>query len=148
MTHAPGFADQARKRLVLRVVGVVCMGIALMLIALAIADFVQVMGSDDFDAQPTKFWYFFLALPFFAVGGAALQAGYLGAAARYTAGETMPVVKDSAAYLSDGQGLLGVGRTVDDGTATSAVTGPYCRRCGVRNDESARFCDACGSALG
>ena len=147
MTHNPGFTDQARKRLLFRVVGVVCMGVALVLIALAIADFVHAFNADDFDTQPTKFWYFFVALPFFAVGGACLQAGFLGAAARYGAGETMPVVKDSAAYLSDGQGILGVGRTVD-GPAASAVTGPYCRRCWVRNDESARFCDSCGSALG
>jgi len=148
MTHNPGFADQARKRLLFRVVGVVCMGIALVLIALAIADFVHAFSSDDFDTQPTKFWYFFLALPFFVVGGAGLQAGYLGAAARYSAGETMPVVKDSASYLSDGQGILGVGRTVDDGAATSAAAGPYCRTCGVRNDDTAKFCDACGTALG
>lgn len=151
MTHNPGYADQARKRLLFRVVGVVSMGIALVLMALAIADFVHTFSSDDFDAQPTKFWYFFVALPFFIVGGAGLQAGFMGAAARYGAGETMPVVRDSASYLTDGEGLLGVGRTVDDRPASSAAssaTGPYCRKCGIRNDDTAKFCDACGSALG
>jgi hypothetical protein len=59
----------------------------------------------------------------------------------------MPVAKDSAAYLTDGQGLLGVGRTVDDRT-DDARTGPFCTKCGVRNDEAARFCDACGHAVG
>jgi len=79
-----------------------------------------------------------------ATPGLARQAEYratfrvLGAAARCGGGETMPVVKDSAAYLSDGEGILGVGRTA----------GPYCSKCGVRNDADARFCDSCGSALG
>ena len=66
-----------------------------------------------------------------------LQWGFLGAAARYGAGETMPVVKDSATYLSDGEGILGVGRTA----------GPFCSKCGVRNDADAKFCDSCGGAL-
>ncbi len=149
MSTNPGYADQARKRTAFRVVGVLCMGTALVLIGLAIADFVHAASADDFDTQPTKFWYFFVALPFFAVGGACLNAGFMGAAARYGAGETMPVVRDSASYLSDGQGILGVGRTVDDDrAAASTVTGPYCSRCGVRNDDTAKFCDACGSALG
>jgi hypothetical protein len=148
MSTNPGYADQARKRTAFRVVGVLCMGAALVLIGLAIADFVHAANADDFDTQPTKFWYFFVALPFFAVGGACLNAGFMGAAARYGAGETMPVVKDSASYLSDGQGILGVGRTVDHRSAPSTVAGPYCSRCGVRNDDTAKFCDACGSALG
>ena len=147
MSTNPGFAGQARYRTLFRVLGIVCMGTALVLIGLAIADFVHAANADDFDTQPTKFWYFFVALPFFAVGGACLNAGFLGAAARYGAGETMPVVRDSASYLSDGQGILGVGRTVDDRDRSSAATGPYCRTCGVRNDADARFCDGCGASL-
>jgi zinc ribbon protein len=145
MTTDPGLAHQDRRRSVLRVLGVLCMGIAVVLIALAIADFVHAFNAEDFDTEPTKFWYFFVALPFFAIGGFCLQAGFLGVAARYTAGETMPVMKDSAAYLTDGQGIRGIGRTVDDETAAA---GPYCARCGVRNDAGARFCDACGTAIG
>ena len=148
MTTTPGYADQVRKRTLFRVLGVVFMGTALLLMGLAIADFVHAFNADDFDTQPTKFWYFFVALPFFAVGGGCLNAGFMGAAARYGAGETMPVVKDSASYLSDGQGILGVGRTAHEGSAASTATGPFCSRCGVRNDDSAKFCDACGSALG
>jgi hypothetical protein len=149
MSTNPGFAGQARYRTVFRVLGIVCMGIALVLIGLAIADFVHAANADDFDTQPTKFWYFFVALPLFAVGGACLNAGFMGAAARYGAGETMPVVRDSASYLSDGEGVLGVGRTVDDGTMPGATgtTGPVCSRCGTRNDAEASFCDSCGAAL-
>ena len=67
---------------------------------------------------------------------------------RLAIGGAVPVVKDSAAYLTDGQGLLGVGRTVDDRPAEQTATGPYCSSCGVRNDSSARFCDSCGTTLG
>ena len=66
-------------------------------------------------------------------------------ASRFVAGETMPVVKDSASYLTDGEGVLGVGRTVDDGD--QAATGPFCSKCGVRNDPDAKFCDSCGAPL-
>ena len=69
------------------------------------------------------------ALPFFVVGGVCLQAGFIGAAARYGAGETAPVLRDTASYLTDGQGLLGVGRTVDDRPA-SASPGAFCAQCG------------------
>lgn len=142
----PGFPDQARKRTVLRVVGGLCMAVALVLIGIALADFFSVFASDDFDRTPTKFWMFFLAMPFFAVGAGGLSYGFLGAAARYGAGETVPVVKDSAAYLTDGEGVLGIGRTVDDGPAEAG--GPFCRACGARNDVDARFCDSCGQPLG
>jgi hypothetical protein len=152
MTTNPGYTRQPAIRAVLRVLGVLCMGTAVVLIGLAIADFVHAMQADDFETQPTKFWYFFVALPFFAVGGFCLQAGFLGVAARYGAGETMPVMRDSASYLTDGEGVLGVGRTVDDARpatkATATAAGPYCRSCGVRNDADATFCDSCGSALG
>ncbi len=140
----PGHRHQGAARTVFRVLGPLSMAIALVLIGWALVDFFAVFGSDDFDAQPTKFWMFFLALPFFVAGGAMIQAGFAGAAARYAAGETMPVVKDSAAYLTDGQGLAGIGRT----EGVSPAGGPYCRGCGVRNDADARFCDGCGQSLG
>ncbi len=80
-------------------------------------------------------------------GLGAINAGTIGAQSRYVAGETMPTVKRSASYLSDGEGIMGVGRTVDDGARGAAATGPFCRSCGVRNDEDARFCDGCGASL-
>jgi zinc ribbon protein len=42
-----------------------------------------------------------------------------------------------------------VGRTVDD-PATGArgeALGPFCSKCGVRNDADASYCDSCGAAL-
>ena len=143
----PGLRNQSGLRTFFRIAGPLLMAVALVLIGLALADFFAAFDDPSLDAQPTRFWMFFAALPFFLVGGGMIQAGYLGVAARYAAGETMPVVRDSAAYLTDGVGLLGVGRTVDDAQSAAgaaAVTGPCCRSCGVRNDADARFCDGCG----
>ena len=71
---------------------------------------------------------------------AAANVGWLGTQARYAAGETMPVVRDSADYLTGGRGIGNVGKRDD-------ATGPFCRQCGVRNDADARFCDGCGTTL-
>jgi hypothetical protein len=130
---APGFARQAQYRTLFRVLGVV------LLVGGAVTcvwGFASFMGSDDFPGASTvvAFMGGFLVA---AIGLMFLQWGFMGAAARYGAGETMPVVKDSATYLSDGEGILGVGRTA----------GPFCSTCGVRNDADAKFCDSCGAAL-
>jgi len=133
MTATPGFAHQARYRTAFRVFGV-------LLLVGGAAAFVwgvtQVFGSDEFPGGGAVA-AFLGGLLVAGVGLMLLQFGFVGAAARYGAGETMPVVKDSAEYLSDGEGVLGIGRT----------SGPFCSKCGVRNDGDARFCDACGSPL-
>lgn len=125
----PGYADQSTKRMIARVVGIVCMGIALVLIGLAIADFFTPFNSDQFGAEPTKFWMFFLALPFFIVGGIGLNAGFMGAGVRYAAGEVAPTARDTLDYLQAG----------DDDTS--------CPHCGARNEPGSAFCDNCGQAL-
>ncbi|MBD8870721.1 zinc ribbon domain-containing protein [Nocardioides donggukensis] len=147
MVANPGYADQRSKRLVLRVVGVVAMTIALALTTIALLDFftfdsgfADPFSDEAMSAEPTKFWMFFLALPFFVAGAACLQAGFLGAASRFAAGETMPVARDSMEYLTRGQGLGNLGRA-------EPADGPYCRGCGTRNDTDARFCDGCGQGL-
>ena len=132
----PGYADQSSRRTVLRVTGVVLMGAAIVLLGIAVADFFAATSSADFGAEPTKFWMFFLALPFFAVGGICLQLGFAGAGARYLAGEYAPVLKESMDYL----GVAGE-------RPRRSGTGPYCRSCGRQNDSDARFCDGCGSSM-
>ena len=133
MTASPGLARQAEYRTTFRVLGGVLLVVGIGTFGYGI---MSVFGSEDAPggAQIAAFMGGLLVV---GVGLMLLQWGFVGAAARYGAGETMPVVKDSAAYLSDGEGILGVGRTA----------GPYCSRCGVRNDGAARFCDSCGTAL-
>lgn len=153
-TPRPGLAQQAGVRTAFRVGGLVLLPVSLLVFGWGI---VGVFGSvDSFDGPSGPHLLAFLGgLPLLGVSIMLLQAGFVGAAARYGAGETMPVLKDSAAYLSDGEGVLGVGRTVDDraddrageNPGAAPAAGPYCRSCGVRNDQEARFCDGCGSSL-
>jgi hypothetical protein len=150
--QAPGFRGQRPTRIAVRAVGLVLLVVALVFLAIGLQDFFS--SSDSFEG-PHRFAMVLVGILMLGPAGWCLQAGFLGAASRYVAGETMPVVKDSAAYLSDGQGVLGVGRTVGaapPGPARGpsrgpASTGPYCARCGVRNDDDASFCDSCGAAL-
>ncbi len=140
----------AGARTTLRVIGVVLLVVGVPVFAWGIY---TVFSYDGYDGPPGLAILAFLGgLPLIGMGLMALNVGTIGAQSRYVAGETMPTLKQSAAYLSDGEGIMGVGRTVDDGPhgaegSRGAVTGPYCRSCGVRNDEDARFCDGCGASL-
>jgi hypothetical protein len=128
------------------VLGLVLTPVGVVMVALGFYRFVTFDPSFGGSGAPDGFLLFAGGGVLAVVGFGLLNAGFLGATARYGAGETMPVVKDGASYLSDGEGVLGVGRTVDDRQASTA-TGPYCRSCGVRNDPDARFCDGCGDTL-
>lgn len=144
ITGTPGLRGQTRARTSFRVVGLVLLAMAIGLLVVGLHDFFSSFGSDSADG-PHRFWMVFVGLVMLGPAGWCLQAGFMGSVARYAAGETMPVLKDSAAYLTDGQGVLGIGRTADD--AVAATAGPFCSRCGTRNDETATFCDSCGAAL-
>lgn len=133
----PGLRGQSTARSVFRVVGFVLLAVALYFIVTALREFFTLQ---DF-AEPTKFWMLFVGLPLLAVGAWCLQAGFMGVAARYAAGEGAPVLKDSAAYLTDGEGILGVGRTVDDEPSK------FCSSCGNPAGVAARFCESCGHAF-
>lgn len=133
MTATPGFARQPQLRTTFRVLGSLVLVAGVAMFGYGI---VSVFGS-TMEPSGIQILCFVGGLLVIGVGLMLLQWGFLGAAARYGAGETMPVLKDSAAYLSDGEGVLGVGRTA----------GVHCSACGVRNDSAARFCDSCGTRL-
>ncbi|ANH37150.1 hypothetical protein I601_0700 [Nocardioides dokdonensis FR1436] len=141
-----GLPDTARTRTALRVGGAV-----LLLVGVVVFGWgaYTVFTYEGFDGPPGLAILAFLGgLPMIGLGLGALNMSTIGAQSRYVAGETMPTVKQSAAYLTDGEGILGVGRTAGDrAPAGSAAAGPYCRSCGVRNDADARFCDGCGTSL-
>ena len=148
MPANPGQTDQARTRTILRVIGFTMLAAGLVIGAKAGYGLLQEMTSPINVDDPSGAGTILMlgGAGFLVVFGLAfLNAGFLGATARYGAGETMPVMKDSAAYLTEGQGHPGAGRSVEEGRE---VAGPFCTRCGVRNDEAARFCDACGHAIG
>ena len=143
-TPGPGLGNQDGTRTFLRALGLV---LTLLGVVVFVWGLVKVFGNTGFEGpEPSHVVAFIGGLPLIGLGLMALNVGFLGTVARYGAGETMPVARDSAAYLSDGEGILGVGRTVDD-APPAATAGPYCRSCGVRNDPDARFCDGCGTSL-
>ena len=147
MTANPGHTDQARTRTILRVIGFTMLAAGLVIGAKAGYGLLQEMTSPINVDDPSGAGTILMlgGAGFLVVFGLAfLNAGFLGASARYAAGETMPVMKDSAAYLTDGQGHHGAGR---GGVERQEAAGPFCTRCGVRNDAAARFCEACGHAL-
>lgn len=68
----------------------------------------------------------------FVIGLGLLNAGFLGAQARYSAQETAPALRAAgAAWRGDG-----------------ARPASYCSQCGAGARSGARFCDACGHGLG
>ena len=145
MVTSPGLSQQSGVRTFLRIGGAVIALVGLGLLIAGMASFFHSFNAEPFsdDSGPGNFWMVFAGMPLLAVGGWMLQAGFLGAASRFVAGEAAPVLKDTASYLTDGAGVLGIGKE----QAGSGATGPYCSKCGVRNDAGARFCDSCGSAL-
>lgn len=150
----PGLARQGSVRTAFRVAAVV-FGVALLVcLVMAVKGMISEFGDESVDAGfPSFFLWWGGVVVLLALTGFSAQAGFGGLALRYAAGETAPVVRDSASYLTDGEGLLGIGRTVDDAPrATGAAaagekTGPYCRGCGTRNDDTAKFCDHCGASF-
>lgn len=148
MDQAP--YDTTRSRTVLRVVG------ALGLVGGAVLAFIGGRGifrdvaSESMDPNFGPILALGAGGFLCVIGLALINAGTLGAQSRYVAGETMPTVKRSAAYLTDGQGIMNVGRTADGAAAGAQgqpATGPNCCSCGTRNDEDARFCDGCGASM-
>lgn len=139
----PGLPRQARVRTTARVLAVVLLVVGVVLLVRGISAFASEMDNPSFDDGPGSVLTTAAGGFCIVFGLAAAQVGWLRAQASYVAGETMPVVKDSATYLSDGRGIAGVGRTEE----AAAATGPYCRQCGTRNDAEARFCDSCGQSL-
>lgn len=141
----PGLPRQAQIRSGSRVAGLILttLGVVLFVggfIGFVVTGFLEVSGdADPFEQEglPTPVYWFlgvFAGIICLAIGRPLLAAGFGGAALRYGAGEAMPVVKESLAYLQDD-------------ASGAAKTGPFCRACGVRNDAEARFCDACGQSL-
>jgi hypothetical protein len=142
----PGLLGQARVRTTARMIAVVLLVVGAVLGISGVSSFVSEIGDPMMiDAGPGSILRAAGGGFCIVLGLVAAQIGWLRAQVTYVAGETMPVLKDSATYLSDGQGLGAIGRTAQPGPST--VTGPYCRQCGTRNDVEARFCDACGQSL-
>jgi ribosomal protein L40E len=138
-------------RAALRVVGPAIAGVGLVFLLIGMVSFFSAFGGGGF---PRLFWCAFVGMPLLAIGMSITKFAFLGAAARYVAGETAPVGKDVTNYMvagtkdsirdvasAIGAGLSEVGR-VDRGGSV------ICGKCGADNEASANFCQSCGSPLG
>ena len=104
----------------------------------------------------------FLGLPMIFVGTAMTQFGYIGRVARYMSQEVAPVGKDTFNYMADGtqEGVKTVSKAFAKGLSEAGIglggigaapAGPdvqiKCHKCSEMNDEDAKFCSNCGTAI-
>ena len=87
------------QRTFLRVLGPIVLLVGLFLTIAGVGSFFSSFGSFE---RPDNFHLAFIGMPLIAVGGVLCKFGYMGAVARYAAGELAPVGKDTFNYLASG----------------------------------------------
>ena len=147
MNRGPRVSDSVRN--VCRVLGPLCLIVAVGLIAVSFVSFFQYASRDTREVLnqmlqtgrpvgPRYFWCFFVAVPIFLLGGIMTNIGYMGLAGRYVARELAPAGREIVnAVLGDREIHL-------DAAHARART---CPKCAGENDADARFCKQCGEAL-
>jgi len=115
-TNNPGFHTTSVRRTTFRGAGVVAVSVALVLVAIALVDFVSAMASQDVSARPDKIWMFFVGVPLLIIGGFCLNAGYGNVRKRQASPDA----------------------------ALGAVAAVRCPSCAATAGEGARFCASCG----
>ena len=122
--QGPGFRNQPAARTAFRILGVVVTVVALFFLVRGITTFVGQMGSTA--APSADGMAEFIGGGFgLVVGLVLLNLGFMGAGARYSAGELAPVAKDTWQHITDGSSAK-------------------CSGCGSDNPDDARFCNGCG----
>ena len=103
-----------RARSILRIAGPTVLVIGLAFMIVGAVDFFSASGSFG---GPELFWCFFVGMPLLFVGAVLSMFGFMGAMARYVAGEHIPVATDAISDLADGtQGAVKtVSRSVMEG---------------------------------
>jgi hypothetical protein len=82
----------------LRIAGPIIFLVGLICTIIAFASLLLSAGSFD---GPHYFWLGFIGLPLMFVGGVLCQFGFLGAVARFVAGESAPVAADTVNYMAE-----------------------------------------------
>ena len=110
--------EQDGIRKFLRIAGPVIFLVGLVCAIIAAARLFASAGSFD---GPHYFWLGFVGLPLMFVGGVLSQFGFIGAVARFMAGEVAPVAADSANYVAEE--TKGAVETVAKAAAKGVVEG-------------------------
>ena len=98
----------------LRVAGLLVATVGLIFIIIGMASFFSAFGGGGL---PRLFWCAFVGMPLFFVGSVMCIFGFMGAVARYTAAEQVPVATDAINDLAEGtQGAVKtVARSIAEG---------------------------------
>ena len=105
-------------RTALRIAGPVIFLAGLLCAIIAAASLFASAGSFE---RPHYFWLGFVGLPLMFVGAVLCQFGFMGAVARFIAGESAPVAADTANYLAEE--TKGAVETVAKAAAKGVVEG-------------------------
>ncbi len=84
-------------RSLLRTLGFILIPTGIIFALIGLVDFFSAFGGSN---PPTKFWCVFVGLPLVGLGLACLKAGYIRTIGKYVAGESLPVVTESAKYAA------------------------------------------------
>ena len=134
-------------RKTLRLLGPLVLGIGILFTIIGIGSFFAAFGGMQ---PPRYFWCCFVGIPLMFVGGVMTQFAFMGAVLRYQAGEVAPVGKDTFNYMAEGTkgGVKTVASAIGSGLSEGMSGGTMeCPNCGHENDEDAKFCDECGTAM-
>jgi RNA polymerase subunit RPABC4/transcription elongation factor Spt4 len=138
------------KRSGLRVFGVLIMTIGAIFTAIGVISF---FGAFAGGGAPKFFWCAFIGLPLLTFGGAICKFAFMGTIARYSAGEVMPVAKDSIKYMvnENADEIKTVASAIGEGLAgehrVQEKIAVRCPKCNTVNKDSARFCNECGYSM-
>jgi hypothetical protein len=143
-----------RAQSTLRVIGPILTIAGLVFVAVGTISFFSSFSTFE---PPRYFWCNFVGIPLLFVGLSMSMFGFLGAVARYQAGEVAPVATDVFNYMASGTGpgvrtaAHALGQGLASGMAearqVSSPTQVTCSRCRAPNQSTAQFCKSCGTAL-
>ena len=138
-------------RNLLRLVGVLVVGVGLLFTIIGVGSFFSAFGSFQ---SPRYFWCVFVGMPLLGLGSVICKFAFMGTVSRYIAGEVAPVGKDVVNYMVDGTKdsvrdlAAAVSEGIDAGRHNHAQAEDVCcPKCNHANDREALFCNNCGTRL-
>lgn len=133
-------------RNILRIFGPILLVLGIVALVIGLMDFFSAFNSVG---KPSNFGIFFVALPLIFTGALMTGYGYMGAIARYRAGEIAPVAKDTLNYMADGtkDGLKTIASSIKEGLSDKKHLEILCDKCGHLNSENSKYCKHCGTLL-
>ena len=144
----PGHGEIRR---IARIVGPIMVVVGVIFLAIGMISFFSSFGSFE---PPRYFWCCFVGMPLIALGASLTQFAFLGSIARYIAGETAPVQKDTFNYVAQGirPGVKDLVQAVREGLTEESPEEPvgdkkFCSNCGQAATLQANFCSGCGQKL-